>query len=65
MEVEPPHTFQSPELLGPGLLGQQSEESLWLSHHAFIQLLQHLKRYIYPQSLGLGLGSVLAPARQP
>ncbi|KAG5206139.1 hypothetical protein JEQ12_017712 [Ovis aries] len=44
MGAEPPPALQSPELLGPGPLGQQSAASVWLSHHGFLQVLQHLKR---------------------
>ena len=50
--AEPPPALQSPELLGPGPLGQQSAASMWLSHHGFLQVLQHLKRYICARSLG-------------
>lgn len=50
--AELPHPIQSPELLGPGPLRRQSAASLWLSHHGFVQLLQHLRRYVCPGSLG-------------
>ena len=52
MGAEPSPALQSPELLGPGPLGQQSAASVWLSHHGFLQVLQHLKRYVCPRSLG-------------
>ena len=52
MWAEPPPALQSPELLGPGPLGQQSSASVWLSHHGFLQVLQHLKRNVCPSSLG-------------
>lgn len=72
--AELPHPIQSPELLGPGPLRRQSAASLWLSHHGFLQLLQHLRRYVCPRSLGsdqfprggglwCGRGSVDSPAR--
>ena len=49
--AEPPHPIKSPELLGPGPMRQQSAASVWLSHHGFVQLLQHLKWYVCPRSL--------------
>lgn len=70
--AELPHPIQSPELLGPGPLRRQSAASLWLSHHGFVQLLQHLRRYVCPGSLGSdhvsgggGGGSVDSPAKGP
>ena len=52
MGAEPPPALPSPELLGPHPLGQQSSGSVWLSHHGFLQVLQNLKWYVCPRSLG-------------